>query len=83
MLLRSGFSCIFRGYVTNKFHGFSTATILLLPMPYAFIKLAKHKTNIKLIIYLHYVFTTVDPVYSERGYSEYPLIVNGFLRTDR
>ncbi len=25
---------------------------------------------------------TVDPVYSERGYSEYPLIVNGFLRTD-
>ncbi len=27
--------------------------------------------------------TTVDPVYSERGYSEHPLIVNGFLRTDR
>ncbi len=26
---------------------------------------------------------TVDPVYSERGCSEYPLIVNGFLRTDR
>ncbi len=26
---------------------------------------------------------TVDPVYSERGYCEYPLIVNGFLRTDR
>jgi hypothetical protein len=26
---------------------------------------------------------TVDPVYSERGYSEYPLIVNEFLRTDR
>ncbi len=25
---------------------------------------------------------TVDPVYSERGYSEYLLIVNGFLRTD-
>ncbi len=25
---------------------------------------------------------TVDPVYSELGYSEYPLIVNGFLRTD-
>jgi hypothetical protein len=29
------------------------------------------------------VKNTVDPVYSERGYSEYPLIVNGFLRTDR
>ncbi len=26
---------------------------------------------------------TVDPVYSELGYSEYPVIVNGFLRTDR
>ncbi len=26
---------------------------------------------------------TVDPVYSSLGYSEYPLIVNGFLRTDR
>jgi hypothetical protein len=26
---------------------------------------------------------TVDPVYSERGYSEYPVIANGFLRTDR
>ncbi len=26
---------------------------------------------------------TVDPVYSERGCSEYPVIVNGFLRTDR
>ncbi len=26
---------------------------------------------------------TVGPVYSERGYSEYPLIVNGFLCTDR
>jgi hypothetical protein len=28
-------------------------------------------------------FITVDPVYSERGYSEYSIIVNGFLRTDR
>ncbi len=27
--------------------------------------------------------TTVDPVYSSLGYSEYPVIVNGFLRTDR
>ncbi len=27
--------------------------------------------------------STVDPVYSGLGYSEYPLIVNGFLRTDR
>jgi hypothetical protein len=27
--------------------------------------------------------STVDLVYSERDYSEYPLIVNGFLRTDR
>jgi hypothetical protein len=27
--------------------------------------------------------TTVDPVYSKQGYSQYPLIVNGFLRTDR
>jgi hypothetical protein len=26
---------------------------------------------------------TVDPVYSERGYSEYPVIANGFLFTDR
>ncbi len=26
---------------------------------------------------------TVDPVYSSLGYNEYPLIVNGFLRTDR
>jgi hypothetical protein len=26
---------------------------------------------------------TVYPLYSERGYSEHPLIVNGFLRTDR
>ncbi len=26
---------------------------------------------------------TVDPVYSSLGYSEYPLIVNGFFRTDR
>jgi hypothetical protein len=26
---------------------------------------------------------TVDPVYSERGYGEYLVIVNGFLRTDR
>ncbi len=26
---------------------------------------------------------TVDPVYTELGYSEYLLIVNGFLRTDR
>ncbi len=26
---------------------------------------------------------TVDPVYSQRGYSEYPIIVNGFRRTDR
>jgi hypothetical protein len=33
---------------------------------------------------LHYLNKyTIDPVYSERGYSEYPLIVNGFLRTDR
>jgi hypothetical protein len=30
----------------------------------------------------HFV-STVDPVYSSLGYSEYPLIVNGFLRTDR
>jgi hypothetical protein len=30
-----------------------------------------------------YSVYTVDPVYSERGYSEYPVIVNGFLRTDR
>ncbi len=29
------------------------------------------------------IIITVDPVYSERGYSEYPVIVNGFLRTDR
>ncbi len=29
-----------------------------------------------------YVYNTVDPVYSERGYSKYPVIVNGFLRTD-
>jgi hypothetical protein len=29
------------------------------------------------------VSCTVDPVYSYLGYSEYPLIVNGFLRTDR
>ncbi len=29
------------------------------------------------------IIHTVDPVYSERGYSEYLLIVNGFLRTDR
>jgi hypothetical protein len=27
--------------------------------------------------------STVDPVYSSLGYSEYPIIVNGFLRTDR
>jgi hypothetical protein len=27
--------------------------------------------------------TTVDPVYSERGYCQYPIIVNGFLPTDR
>jgi hypothetical protein len=34
--------------------------------------------------FLFYTYiTTVDPIYSERGYSEYPLIVNGFLRTDR
>jgi hypothetical protein len=26
---------------------------------------------------------TVNPVYSSLGYSEYPLTVNGFLRTDR
>ncbi len=26
---------------------------------------------------------TVDPVYSSLGYSEYSVIVNGFLRTDR
>ncbi len=25
---------------------------------------------------------TVDPVYSKLGYNEYPVIVNGFLRTD-
>ncbi len=30
-----------------------------------------------------YIQCTVDPVYSERGYSEYTLIVNGFLRIDR
>jgi hypothetical protein len=29
------------------------------------------------------VGNTVDPVYSERRYNEYPLIVNGFLPTDR
>jgi hypothetical protein len=31
----------------------------------------------------HMCNNTVDPVYSSLGYSEYPLIVNGFLRTDR
>jgi hypothetical protein len=36
----------------------------------------------KLHSFLFSVYT-VDPVYSERGYSEYPIIVNGFLRTDR
>ncbi len=29
------------------------------------------------------LFATVDPVYSKRGYSEYPLIVNGVLLIDR
>jgi hypothetical protein len=30
-----------------------------------------------------YIFNALHPIYSELGYSEYPLIVNGFLRTDR
>jgi hypothetical protein len=33
--------------------------------------------------FTNFQINTVDPVYSELGYSEYPLIVNGFLRTDR
>ncbi len=36
-------------------------------------------SNDKFILF----FNTVDPVYSQRDYSDYPIIVNGFLRTDR
>jgi hypothetical protein len=42
------------------------------------------KWAIKLRDFFEYTFRrTVDPVYSELGYSEYPVIVNGFLFTDR
>ncbi len=47
------------------------------------IEIFKNSTGKGLNIRYANLCGTVDPVYSERGYSEYPIIVNGFLRTDR
>jgi hypothetical protein len=47
-------------------------------------KRMQKKGILQYFLYEYLIFdTTVDPVYSELGYREYPLIVNGFLRTDR
>ncbi len=44
--------------------------------------IAPNLSEKKATLYTKLLGITVDPVYSERGYSEYSLIVNGFLRTD-
>jgi hypothetical protein len=38
-----------------------------------------HSFDIVFNLKIKIIAITVDPVYSERGYCEYPIIVNGFL----